>query len=149
MGKGYFSIGLVRPKSAVNVGAVMRACGVYSAASLVIQDRRNGLLKNPTDTMKAWKRIPVYRGDSVFDFIPFDCQCVAVDIIPGATPLPEFEHPDRALYIFGPEDGTLGKVVTDHCQHTVYIPTVRCMNLAATANVVMYDRRTKLDDWPV
>lgn len=52
-------------------------------------------------------------------------------------------HPDRALYIFGPEDGSLDKEIRDWCEDVVYIPTTGCMNLAATVNVVLYDRMAK------
>jgi tRNA(Leu) C34 or U34 (ribose-2'-O)-methylase TrmL len=58
-------------------------------------------------------------------------------------PLPGYKHPERALYIFGPEDGTLGHDVLDWCRDVVYVPTNGCMNLAATVNVVLYDRMTK------
>lgn len=50
---------------------------------------------------------------------------------------------DRALYIFGPEDGSLDKEIRDWCEDVVYIPTTGCMNLAATVNVVLYDRLAK------
>lgn len=54
-----------------------------------------------------------------------------------------FHHPERACYIFGPEDGTLGKSITDRCKFKVQIPTAYCMNLAATVNVVLYARLAK------
>jgi len=63
--------------------------------------------------------------------------------VEGAIPLPSFVHPEKALYIFGPEDGTLSQSVIDEADHVVYIPTVGCMNLAATVNVVLYDRLAK------
>lgn len=56
---------------------------------------------------------------------------------------PEYTHPDRALYIFGPEDGSLDKEIRDWCEDVIYIPTTGCMNLAATVNVVLYDRLAK------
>ncbi|MFH7439550.1 TrmH family RNA methyltransferase, partial [Pseudomonas syringae pv. tagetis] len=52
-------------------------------------------------------------------------------------------HPDRALYIFGPEDGSLDQEIPDWCEDVVYIPTEGCMNLAATVNVVLYHRMAK------
>ena len=57
--------------------------------------------------------------------------------------LPEYQHPERAFYIFGAEDATLGARVLDRCRDRVFVPTVRCMNLAATVNVVLYDRMAK------
>lgn len=46
--------------------------------------------------------------------------------------------------IFGPEDGTLGERVLSWCRDVVYVPTDRCMNLAATVNVILYDRAAKM-----
>jgi tRNA(Leu) C34 or U34 (ribose-2'-O)-methylase TrmL len=66
-----------------------------------------------------------------------------VELVDGARSLPEYTHPDRALYIFGPEDGSLDKEIRDWCEDVVYIPTQGCMNLAATVNVVLYDRMAK------
>ena len=77
------------------------------------------------------------------DAIPFDCDPVAVDLLADARPLPGFTHPERAFYIFGPEDGTLGKAITARCVHKVYIPTKHCLNLAMAANTVLYDRAAK------
>jgi tRNA(Leu) C34 or U34 (ribose-2'-O)-methylase TrmL len=57
--------------------------------------------------------------------------------------LPAFQHPDKVLYIFGPEDGTLNQRLIDRADAVVYVPTTGCMNLAATVNVVLYDRMAK------
>lgn len=66
---------------------------------------------------------------------------IAVDLIDGAVPLHEFSHPvSHAVYIFGPEDGTIPQSVVDACDEAVFIPTRGCLNLAASVNVVMYDR---------
>ena len=61
----------------------------------------------------------------------------------GASALPQFTHPEKAVYVFGPEDGSLPQEVVDKAHHVVYVPTVGCMNLAATVNVVLYDRLAK------
>ena len=70
-------------------------------------------------------------------------QIVCVEFAENATPLPEFQHPDNALYIFGPEDGTINQNIIDKADAVVYIPTKSCMNLAATVNVLLYDRLSK------
>ena len=74
---------------------------------------------------------------------------VAVELVEGATPLPNFVHPKDALYIFGPEDGSIEQEVVDQCDHVVYVPTVGCMNLAATVNVLLYDRLAKTTQMPI
>ena len=59
------------------------------------------------------------------------------EALQAARPLPEYTHPDRAFYIFGPEDGSLDKRIRAWCEDVVYVPTNGCMNLAATVNVVL------------
>jgi len=144
MTRGFTSIGLVRPKSHHNVGSVLRAAFCYGAAMVAIQGDRSDV-RSHLDTFKAWRHIPVLRGNDLHALIPFDAIPVAVDLVDGATPLPAYQHPQRAFYVFGPEDGTLGRSVLDWCPHRVVVPTRECMNLAATVNVVLYDRMAKAD----
>ena len=139
--RGYAAIGLDNPKHEVNVGSAMRAVGCYESAMLVISGKR--LKSGSSDTMRMYKHIPLIHVDDIFDAIPFDCVPVAVDLIEGAQSLVDYVHPERAFYIFGAEDATLGKRVLDKCRDVIYVPTNRCMNLAATVNVVLYDRMAK------
>lgn len=137
----YVGIGLDNPKFDINVGAVMRAAGVYNADFMAASGKRFKSAK--TDTMKAYRRIPLFRPDNVLDLMPFDCVPVAVDLVPDAIALPEYKHPKRAFYIFGAEDATLGDRILSRCRDKIYVPTNGCMNLAATVNVILYDRLLK------
>jgi tRNA(Leu) C34 or U34 (ribose-2'-O)-methylase TrmL len=143
--RGFAAIGLVNPKNSANVGSVLRAAGCYGAAMVAISGNRpeRFMGRLATDTQKAYRHLPVLRIEDVFDAVPYDCIPVAVDLVPGARNLVDFTHPERAFYIFGPEDGTLGKAITDRCKYAVQIPTFYCMNLAACVNVVLYDRLAK------
>ena len=142
--RGYACVGLTNPKTPSNVGSAMRACGVYRAIALFYSGERYKKAKKfITDPGKHWKHIPMNHVDDLHDAIPYDCVPVAVDLIEGATPLQDYVHPERAFYVFGPEDGTLGQSTTEWCRDTIYIPTNGCMNLAATVNVVLYDRLAK------
>lgn len=93
--------------------------------------------------MKHYRHLPLLRPVDLFDLLPYDCVPVAVDLIEGAIPLPGYVHPERAYYIFGGEDATLGERVLSRCRDVIYVPTNGCMNLAATVNVVLYDRLAK------
>ncbi|MDD2778435.1 MAG: TrmH family RNA methyltransferase, partial [Methanocellales archaeon] len=99
--------------------------------------------KAPTDTIKHYKHMALLQVDDLKNAIPYDCVPVAIEIIEGASALPDYKHPERAFYVFGQEDGTLGERVLSWCRDIVYIPTSGCMNLAATVNVVLYDRMAK------
>ena len=147
--RGYAAIGLVNPKYAANVGGAMRAATAYDANLIIISgSRATNYLNHQTDTAKSWKHMPTIIVDNIFDAMPFDCVPIAVDIITGARPLQTYCHPERAFYIFGAENATLNKQITECCQDVLYIPTRICMNLAATVNVVLYDRMTKSNQPP-
>ncbi len=139
--RGYSAIGLHQPKTASNVGSVLRAATVYESSFVAIAGKR--YRKSCTDTCKFERHSPLFHVDFLKNIIPFNCVPVAVDIIAGAESLTYYQHPERAFYIFGPEDGTLSYEITDFCRDIVYIPSKGCMNLAATVNVVLYDRMAK------
>ncbi len=142
--RGFSCVGLFRPKTAENVGGVLRAAYCYEVAQVVLEGARNGDVRHGTNTTAAHTHIPTIMTDDMFSALPFDTEVVAVDLVPGAVSLPSFQHPKRAFYIFGPEDGTLGVRHTGRAQHIVYVPTRNCMNLAACVNVVLYDRMAKI-----
>jgi tRNA(Leu) C34 or U34 (ribose-2'-O)-methylase TrmL len=142
--RGFSSIGLVRPKHSENVGHIMRAAYVYRAALVAVQGERTPVTSY-IDTPKTYRHIPVLRGDDLLALAPYDAVPVAIDLVEGAESLTSFQHPARAFYIFGPEDGTLGGELLARCKYRVMVPTRGCMNLAATVNVVLYDRLAKDD----
>lgn len=142
--RGFVAIGLDNPKSAANVGGTLRAAGVYGASLLVLGGPRpEKMVRHPADTMKAWRHMPTILVPDVMDAIPYRSVPVAVDLVKDAIPLPEFVHPERAYYVFGAEDATLGNRVLSQCAHRVMVPTSHCMNLACCVNVILYDRLAK------
>ncbi len=144
--RGYACIGLDNPKSPHNVGSAMRACGVYGAAQCYFTGKRYAKAKQfITDPQKHYRHIPLTYTEDLYDVIPYDCVPVAIEIDPNAKVLFNYVHPERAFYIFGAEDATLGARILNFCRDVVYIPGDGCMNLAATVNVVLYSRA--LQQW--
>lgn len=140
----YCAIGLVNPKSPENVGAVMRAAGCYGAEEVYYTGQRFELARRfATDTKQMVEKIPLLGVEDLLAFVPEGSTPVLVDLIEGATSLPDYEHPERAFYIFGPEDGTLEPARFAAVKEVVYVPTQGCMNLAASVNVILYDRLAK------
>ncbi|ENM3904953.1 RNA methyltransferase [Vibrio cholerae] len=137
-------IGLHNPKSPTNVGAVMRAAGCYNATQVRYNGSRySRAARFQTDTQNSHERIDLLEMDDLTASLESDVAIVCVELVVGATALPHFAHPEKAIYLFGPEDGSLPQEVVDKAHHVVYVPTHGCMNLAATVNVVMYDRLAK------
>lgn len=139
--RGFAAIALDSPKCDANVGGALRAAYVYGASLVVVDARR--VVRMPTDTYVTHRHIPLLVCDDIFAALPYDCVPVAVEMVEGAIPLPNYTHPQRAFYIFGGEDATLGARVIGRCRDVVIVPTSGCMNLAATVNVVLYDRMAK------
>lgn len=144
MKKHNVCIGLSNPKSPANVGAVMRAAGCYQVGSVFYTGERYArAVKFNTDTKDVRSNISLTGVDCLLGHIPDNYKIVCVELVEGATPLPEYQHPEKAFYVFGPEDGTLEQRVIDRADAVVYVPTIGCMNLAATVNVLLYDRLAK------
>ena len=141
MNRGFAAIGLFNPKTPNNVGSVLRAAHCYGTAFVAKTGRRYE--NSATDTMKSYRHLPLLQVADLFDVIPRDCVPVAVDLVDGARDLTAYTHPERAYYIFGPEDGTLGRQILSRCRDRIFVPTAFCMNLAACVNVVLYDRHAK------
>jgi len=141
--RGFACIALDSPKFPENVGAVLRAAHCYRVAQVNLARCRAVDLENHMNTPMAHRHTPVFMTSDPLEYLPHDCQVVAVDLVNRAEPLTTFKHPQRAMYVFGAEDATLGQGILKRAQRHVYVPTQGCMNLAATVNVVLYDRMLK------
>jgi len=139
-------VALTNPKSPSNVGSVLRAAGCFGVDEVFYSGTRyNMARKFQTDTKDVQNRIALTHVEDFFSEPSAPLTRICVDLVEGATPLADFVHPERALYIFGPEDGSLSQAVIDQADAVVYIPTIGCLNLAATVNIVLYDRAAKLN----
>lgn len=140
------TIGLSNPKSPSNVGAVMRAAGCFQVDAVFYTGERYPRAERfRTDTKAVHRLIPLSQVTSLPDTASPELRIVCVELAEGAIPLPDYQHPENALYIFGPEDGSLSQAVIDRADDVVYVPTIGCLNLAATVNIILYDRLAKAD----
>jgi tRNA(Leu) C34 or U34 (ribose-2'-O)-methylase TrmL len=144
------AVALVNPKFPHNVGAAVRAASCFGIPQVWFTGNRVSL--SPTkkyrlpreERMKGYKDVELRNFDTFFEQYDRDVTPVAVELRPNAEQLPQFQHPDRAVYVFGPEDGSIPNTYLRHCHRFVVVPTKHCMNLAATIYVVLYDRMVKL-----
>jgi tRNA G18 (ribose-2'-O)-methylase SpoU len=145
MTRGYFGIGIVAGKSPENVGGLWRSAHALGAAFIFTVGHRYP--KQPTDTTKAWRHIPLMEFDSPGAFMdaqPKDCRIVAVECGKGRPkPLVNFNHPERAIYMLGAEDSGLPDDALEAADHLVVIPGDYCLNVATAGSILMYDRIAK------
>jgi tRNA C32,U32 (ribose-2'-O)-methylase TrmJ len=143
------AVALVNPKYPHNVGAAVRAAACFGIGQVwfsgdrvtVTAGKRHRLPRE--ERMKGYQAVHLVHSDRFFDAFARDVVPVAVELRDGAELLPQFEHPERALYVFGPEDGGLTAVQLRHCHRVVVIPTRHCVNLAAAVYLTLYDRLVK------
>jgi|TARA_B100000795_G_scaffold191687_1_gene146198 tRNA(Leu) C34 or U34 (ribose-2'-O)-methylase TrmL len=152
MKKTQVSLGLVNPKSPDNVGSVLRAAANYGVDNVFYTgDRYPRAIERKARTVdmsrKVSKDVMITQKDSLLDVATENMRIVCVEFVVNAIPLPEYEHPDSALYIFGPEDGSIDQSIIDKANDIIYVPTVGCMNLSASVIVLLYDRLFKTGDY--
>ena len=139
--RGYAAVGLVRPKTAENFGAVLRAAKCFGTKLIVAESAR--LDNHATNTSAAHRHIPVVQCEDILAARPWHSRLVVVEIHPRAQMLHEFEHPQSAFYVFGPEDGSVPERIVEKADHIVRLRSWHCLNLAATVNIVLHDRTSK------
>ena len=146
------SIGLINPKSPDNVGAVMRSAGNFRVDSVFYTGQRYplALQRNPAAPdmrRKLSQNIPISEVSCLIESAPEDMKIVCVEFAENAIALPEYQHPQNAFYIFGPEDGSIDQTIIDKADDIIYVPTIGCMNLSASVIVLLYDRLLKAGNY--
>lgn len=143
--RGYFAVGLCRPRDPANVAHALRASGCFGAAFMAFSGQR--YQRHAADTQKTYRHMPLINTgsepESILSVLPHDCLPVAVEICERAVMLPSYKHHERAYYVLGPEDGSVPDSVVAQCVDVVRIPSRFCLNLAAALCVVLYDRVAK------
>lgn len=136
---------LVNPKFPHNVGAAIRAASCYGIKQVwftgnrVSLDPDKGYRLPREERMKGYKDVDLIQHDYPFEQFS-NAVPVAVEIKENSEMLQDFIHPDNALYVFGPEDGSLNRSHLTCCHRFVTIPTRHCLNLAAAINVMLFHR---------
>jgi tRNA(Leu) C34 or U34 (ribose-2'-O)-methylase TrmL len=148
------SIAMINPKFPHNVGAAIRAAScfgtkqVWFSGNRVKLDASKGYRLPREERMKGYADVELRQYDRVFEQFGPDVTPVAIELRENAELLPLFQHPEKALYVFGPEDGGLEKVTLQHCHRFVVIPTRHCVNVSAAIYLVLYDRLMKSGECP-
>ncbi len=152
MGAGVLAgpaIVMIDPKYPHNVGAVVRLAACYGIGEVWCSGRRvRSLLDDPESRLPREERMRDY-ADVLLAFTerPLDLFRRATPIIGVEYGMGEslatFQHPRHAVYVLGPEDGGIPAGIRTRCWRFVHIPTRHCLNVAAAAATVMWDRTLK------
>lgn len=143
------AIVLIDPKYPHNVGAAVRAASCFGVRQVwytgdrVPIEGEGGYRLPREERMRGYKDVDLFQFDDPLSVIG-RAQPVAVEVRDKSERLPAFEHPENAVYVFGPEDGSVPGAVLARCHRFVIVPTRHCLNLGAAINVMLYDRCLKL-----
>jgi len=142
---------LYNPKYPHNVGQTIRAASCYGVNQVWYTGNRvpieahAGFRLPREERMRGYKDVDLFQYERPLDlFARIGATPVAVEVRENAEPLHEFEHPENAVYVFGPEDGSIPPHILGLCHRFVVIPTLHCLNLASAVGTVLYDRGAKL-----
>lgn len=144
MSRGYFGIGIQGCKTEYNIGSLWRTAYNMNADFIFTIGKRYKSQKS--DTVKAWRHVPFFEYQSVEQFqqsIPRECMVIGVELTKTAHSLVNFVHPERAIYLLGPEDGSISPPALKLCRAVVYIPSKLCLNVTNTGAMVIWDRFAK------
>jgi tRNA G18 (ribose-2'-O)-methylase SpoU len=141
---GYFGIGIYQAKRTENVGLLWR--GAYQLGAAFIFTIGQRYKPQSSDVFKTWLHLPLFSYTTFDEMVRSAARdCPLIGIEHGGTPLPHFQHPDRAIYLLGAEDSGLPESIINRCHGLITIPAVRnaSYNVAQAGTLVMYDRLIK------
>jgi tRNA(Leu) C34 or U34 (ribose-2'-O)-methylase TrmL len=143
MKRGRYGIGIYHPKTTENIGTLWRSAHNFGADFIFTIGKRYH--KEPSDTTKASRHVPLYHYPDFGDFlshVPLDSELVFIEQIDGAAELERFVHPERAVYVLGAEDeGVPVELMRGHRKTAINTPM--CLNVAVAGSIVMFHRQLK------
>jgi tRNA G18 (ribose-2'-O)-methylase SpoU len=142
--QGWCAIGIERGKTPANLGTLWRSAVSLGASYVFTVGCR--FRPEASDVPRSWRKLPVFSYPDIEDFLrhrAYDVPLVGVELTEGSQALEGFTHPERAIYLLGPEDGSLSKIAQEACQYVVSFQSEYCLNVSTAGSIVLYDRQTK------
>lgn len=138
--RGTVAIGILHSKLGVNLGTLIRSAVLFDADCVFTVGRR---YREQPSAVGHDRHIPVLNYPDVATLTASHPRetVVGVELDPGATPLPAFTHPERALYLLGAEDHGLTDEARAACDRLVTIPAgPTSLNVSVAGSILLYDR---------
>ncbi len=141
---GHFGIGIEHGKTEYNIGTLWRSASLLGASFIFTVGKRYS--RQPSDTTKAWKRIPLFNFSTIDDLrehLPYGSPLIGLELHPKAHDILDFVHPANCCYLLGAEDHGLTKESIQKCHKLLQLPGDVSMNVSSAGTVIMYDRFIK------
>lgn len=111
-------------RSAFNVGAIFRTGECFLANQIWLTGYTAPPVKTAmgTENLVPWKSV-AHTKDAITEAKSLGYQVVALEVTPDATPLDQFQWPEKAALVLGNERFGLDSETLSACDHVVKVPT--------------------------
>jgi len=146
--ENFCGVAVEAPKLHGNIGVLFRTAAVVGNVDFLATVGARYDKNNHWDPSDAHRILPTWHFDHFADLrtrMPLCSVLVGVELTHDAVPLEQFEHPDRAVYLFGSEDAGLSQQARRSCRYTIKLPsaTGTSINLSSAGSIVLWDRYVK------
>ena len=144
--EGFFGIGILNPEIEENIGTLWRSAYIMGASFIFTIGSRK-FKKQSSDVTHTWSKIPLYLHQNFDDFyqsLPYSTQLIGIEMGEHSTPLHNFNHPLRSVYLLGSESCGLPDNVIKQCHSIVSLPGNFSLNVAIAGSILIYDRVSKV-----
>jgi len=141
--RGYCGVGIYNYQHECNVGTLFRTAFAFGADFVFTVGRKYS--RRASDTPNSTYYTPCFNylnSADLLDGLPLGARLVCAEIDEKAWGLPNFVHPDRAVYLLGRETGGIPKGLLAKAL-VVSIPGRVCLNVATAGGILLYDRIAK------
>jgi len=124
----------------MNIGTIVRNANAFNAGAVHVIGRRHW---NKRGAMVTDRYLNVFHHATVDEFVAAmkDRKIIAVDNLPGATPLSEVTLPGKAVLVFGGEGPGLSDELRSAANMMVMIEqfgSTRSVNVGVASGILMY-----------
>jgi len=124
----------------MNIGTIVRNANAFNAGAVHVIGRRHW---NKRGAMVTDRYLNVFHHATVDEFVAAikDRKIIAVDNLPGATPLSEVTLPEKAVLVFGGEGPGLSDELRSAANMMVMIEqfgSTRSVNVGVASGILMY-----------
>jgi tRNA G18 (ribose-2'-O)-methylase SpoU len=124
----------------MNIGTIVRSANAFNVSAVHIIGKRHW---NRRGAMVTDRYLDIIHHSTVDDFVTSvkDRHIIAVDNLPGATPLSQAALPGKAILVFGGEGPGLSKEMQKAAELMIMIEqfgSTRSVNVGVAAGIVMY-----------
>src|SRR5205809_7104746 len=136
MKRGYFGSGVYNPKTTENIEKLWRSAHNFGADFIFTVGAR--YKKQPSDTTKAERHIPLYVYEDFEDYrkhLPTTAELIFIEQSDKSKSITDFKHPEQAIYLLDAEDSGVPEDLMRTFQ-VVHIDTPMCLNVAVAGSLV-------------